>query len=355
MSANQWSVKYRPKTLKSYIGSDALKSQVRAIISSQSVHALLIHGHTGTGKTTLARIIARGINGKLFERNLSEYNMTRSPKVEDMRALLDTTQFIPALGGSRVYILDEAHGMTKQAESALLKTLEEPPHRQLMFILCTDQPYKLPESIQNRCRSLKVEVPEPEELITYLNRIVTAEDIFTKLSDNTLDKLLHNIAETSSFIPRLAVQNLQALAESGSDDPKELLRQLTNIKASNADSADKSANTILLSLFKSKTREEAANAIIKAYANAEPMGILHTMLWKMHAVLLFAVAGKFNYAVKDLVAELKKGKAPSVETMTFVLNQLATLRAVKLREIVIDPSHIILPTLLQLAFDLIEE
>lgn len=354
-SANQWSVKYRPTTLKNYIAPQRIKTMAQHIIDNRSAHAILIHGPSGTGKTTLGRIIARGINGEHYRENLDERNLVKDSKVEDMRNMLDTCHYLPTNDGVRVYLLDEVHGLTKQAESALLKTLEEPPHNQVMFILCTDKPYKLDPTIQNRCRAIRVELPEPKELAQYLYKIVRANKAFPGIDDGEVKKAMVRLAKVSQLVPRAAVQNLQSLVESNPSSFDDMTEYLTVIADNAADAADKAADAILLAYFKSKNRGEMVNQIMKVYANVEPMALLHTMLWRMYALMLLATAGKFNYGIKDLANAIKSGRAPSVEDMSYVMRELGTLRNVRLREMTVDPSYIILPALLDIAFNLAEE
>lgn len=162
--------KYRPSRFADVIGQEhitnILKNQIK---TGRIAHAYLFSGSRGTGKTTTARILARAINcldtvdgepcGKCKACSLSasdsidiiEMDAASNSKVDEMRALLDKAEFAPIYLKTKVYIIDEAHMLSKSANNALLKTLEEPPAH-VVFILATTEPQSLPLTILSRCQ-----------------------------------------------------------------------------------------------------------------------------------------------------------------------------------------------------------
>lgn len=160
--------KFRPERFGQIIGqphiTTILLNQIR---SGRVAHAYLFCGSRGTGKTSTARILARAINclspvdgepcGKCAACNaenpvdIIEMDAASNSRVEEMRALIERAEFAPLELKTKVYIIDEAHMLTKNASNALLKTLEEPPAH-VVFILATTEPQMLPATIVSRCQ-----------------------------------------------------------------------------------------------------------------------------------------------------------------------------------------------------------
>ncbi|MBR4928628.1 MAG: DNA polymerase III subunit gamma/tau, partial [Oscillospiraceae bacterium] len=163
--------KYRPTRFSDVVGQEdiitALRNQVAA---GRTGHAYLFTGVRGTGKTTLARMLAKAVNcpntkdgepcgeceicrgidnGSVLD--VTEIDAASNNRVDDVRDLLDETSYTPAMCNMRVYIVDEVHMLTMQAFNALLKTLEEPPQH-VMFILATTEVQKVPATILSRCQ-----------------------------------------------------------------------------------------------------------------------------------------------------------------------------------------------------------
>ncbi len=170
---------YRPEVFEELLGqehiSKILKNQIQAGTTS---HAYLFCGTRGTGKTTTARLLAKGLNclsegprpcgecaackairdGNFLD--VVEIDAASNRSIDDIRELRDSVNYPPAVGRSKVYIIDEVHMLTGEAFNALLKTLEEPPEY-VTFILATTEPRKLPATILSRCLRLDFKrVPE---------------------------------------------------------------------------------------------------------------------------------------------------------------------------------------------------
>ncbi len=163
--------KFRPQTFEEIFGQEHItKTLKNQLIANRVGHAYLLTGSRGTGKTSVAKILARAINclnpkdgepcneceickaalnGSLTD--IVEMDAASNNSVEDIRAIRDEVNFLPTVAKYRVYIIDEVHMLSTGAFNALLKTLEEPPEH-VKFILATTEPQKLPATILSRCQ-----------------------------------------------------------------------------------------------------------------------------------------------------------------------------------------------------------
>ena len=179
---------YRPLTLEQVRGQDIIKNQLKAMFESGSVpNALLFVGPRGTGKTTIARIVARFMNCEAPQgdpcnscksckeilagtsSDVLELDAASNNKVEDVRGIIENAQYAP-IGKTKVYILDEVHMFSQGAWNALLKILEEPP-KDVLFILCTTEEQKIPATIVSRCRKMYFERVELGEIVEFMEDI----------------------------------------------------------------------------------------------------------------------------------------------------------------------------------------
>src|SRR5277367_6751574 len=145
---NDLTKKYRPSTFEEVIGQDVVTASLkRMIVSDKKLPpCILFTGPSGIGKTTLARICAK--EAGCLDANIIEINAAKQTGIDDMREVTDLSGFM-VLGGARVFIIDEAHGLSKQAFDSLLKFLEE-PSKNTSWILCSTNPTKIPKSIKTR-------------------------------------------------------------------------------------------------------------------------------------------------------------------------------------------------------------
>ncbi|MDJ0709882.1 MAG: DNA polymerase III subunit gamma/tau [Woeseiaceae bacterium] len=188
--------KWRPKNFSDTVGQEhVLQALVNALESGRLHHAYLFSGTRGVGKTTIARILAKGLNcekgvtaepcgecsacveideGRFVD--LIEIDAASKTKVDDTRDLLDNVQYAPARGRYKVYLMDEVHMLSKSSFNALLKTLEEPPPH-VKFLLATTDPQKLPVTVLSRCLQFNLKRMTPRLIADRLTHICEAEAI----------------------------------------------------------------------------------------------------------------------------------------------------------------------------------
>lgn len=165
--------KYRPETFSDVVGQENAVSILTSSIAQKKVsHAYLFSGGRGTGKTTVARIFAHDIGCN--QEDIIEIDAASNRGIDEIRELRDAVRTSPFSSPYKIYIIDEAHMLTKEAANALLKTLEEPPAH-VIFILATTDPEKLPATIVSRCQNIVFKVPSLETLAGRLMYVAKQE------------------------------------------------------------------------------------------------------------------------------------------------------------------------------------
>jgi DNA polymerase III subunit gamma/tau len=189
--------KWRPRVFEEIVGQPhVVTALANALDSKRLHHAYLFTGTRGVGKTTLARILAKALNcetngisshpcgkcracteidsGRFVD--LLEVDAATNTKVDEMRELLDTAQYMPVAGRFKVYIIDEVHMLSRHAFNSMLKTLEEPPEH-VKFILATTDPQRLPVTILSRCLQFNLKPLTPPMIAEHLKKVLTAEKV----------------------------------------------------------------------------------------------------------------------------------------------------------------------------------
>lgn len=237
-------VKYRPKLLKDLIGQDSSVNIIRGMMKKRQVpRTILIYGPYGTGKTTTAKLIARYLNcqhsggpeecdgcsscrtwKKDHHPDVHERDAGTMRGIDDVRELQKVAAFVPQ-HNYRVYIMDECHALTKDAWNAALKLFEEPPGKS-MFVMCTTDAHKIPETIQSRSLLIKLD-PIADELLAKLVRRVAEKE------DKEIPKeAAQIIAEAAMGHPRNALSLLEQVLltlENGELKAKDLEKQMPDI------------------------------------------------------------------------------------------------------------------------------
>ncbi|MBH2927204.1 DNA polymerase III subunit gamma/tau [Serratia ureilytica] len=188
--------KWRPQTFADVVGQEhVLTALANGLSLGRIHHAYLFSGTRGVGKTTIARLLAKGLNcetgitatpcgqcdncreieqGRFVD--LIEIDAASRTKVEDTRDLLDNVQYAPARGRFKVYLIDEVHMLSRHSFNALLKTLEEPPPH-VKFLLATTDPQKLPVTILSRCLQFHLKALDVDQIRQQLETGLPAEQI----------------------------------------------------------------------------------------------------------------------------------------------------------------------------------
>ncbi len=186
--------KYRPQSFADVVGQEHVVTTLEQAAEQEKLaHAYLFAGSRGTGKTSVARILAkvlmiRGIADETLQKqivhgveegtmvDLLEIDAASNRGIDDIRDLVEKIQFSPIVAAAKVYIIDEVHMLTKEAFNALLKTLEEPPPY-AYFILATTEINKIPATIQSRCQRFAFHRIREEDIIRRLQYIADQEHI----------------------------------------------------------------------------------------------------------------------------------------------------------------------------------
>jgi len=202
--------KWRPQTFADFVGQDHVKQTIVNSIKADKVsHAYLFAGPRGTGKTSMARLLAKAVNcldiksdgepcGKCkncqaalsgIMIDLIEIDAASHTGVDDVRDLIEKVNLAPSVGKYKVYIVDEVHMLSKNAFNALLKTLEEPPAH-VIFILATTEVHKLPSTVVSRCQYFDFHHLSWDEIINHLKKVTSSEKI--SITDDALSLIAQN-------------------------------------------------------------------------------------------------------------------------------------------------------------------
>ncbi|WP_093115405.1 DNA polymerase III subunit gamma/tau [Salinihabitans flavidus] len=289
--------KYRPETFADLVGQDAMVRTLKnAFLADRIAQAFIMTGIRGTGKTTTARIIAKGMNcigpdgqggpttdpcgtcehckAIMEGRHVDVMEMDAASRtgVGDIREIIESVHYRAASARYKIYIIDEVHMLSTSAFNALLKTLEEPPAH-VKFIFATTEIRKVPVTVLSRCQRFDLRRIEPEDMIAMLRRIATAEG--AAIADDAL-ALITRAAEGSA---RDATSLLdQSISHGAGETTAEQVRAMLGL-------ADRGR---VLDLFDMILRGDAAGALHELSAQyaegADPMAVLRDLAEITHWV-----------------------------------------------------------------------
>ena len=206
---NVWTETYRPKTLDEIVGQDEIIERLKGYIKEHSMPHLLFAGRQGTGKTTTAYALARALYGDYWAGYITKLDASDERGIAVVRNEIKTAASLAPPGdvGFRIIILDEADGLTRDAQQALRRTIEKYSHITRFVLLC-NYVNKIIEPIQSRCIMFRFRKVIPEEIRMYLEGIAAKE----KLKFDDMNKCLNRIAEKSNGDVRRATLILMDLA-----------------------------------------------------------------------------------------------------------------------------------------------
>jgi DNA polymerase-3 subunit gamma/tau len=293
---------YRPQTFADMIGQEAMVRTLRnAFAAGRIAHAFVLTGVRGVGKTTTARIIAKGMNctgadgtgGPTTEpcgvcepcraiaegRHVDVLEMDAASRtgVGDIREIIDSVAYRAASARYKIYIIDEVHMLSTNAFNALLKTLEEPPAH-VKFIFATTEIRKVPVTVLSRCQRFDLRRIEPETMVAHLGRIATAEGVTLHADACAL------IARAAEGSVRDALSLLdQAIVHGAGEVGAETVRAMLGL-------ADRGR---VLDLFERVMKGDAAGALAELgaqYADgADPFAVLRDLAEMTHWISVLKI------------------------------------------------------------------
>jgi DNA polymerase-3 subunit gamma/tau len=282
--------KYRPRVFEEVLGQDHIVAVLKNAVKLNRIsHAYLFSGPRGTGKTSVARILAR--EAGCDDIDLMEIDAASSRGIDEIRALRDAVRLVPFKSPYKVYVVDEVHMLTREAFNALLKTLEEPP-KHVIFILATTEPAKVPETIVSRCQHF----------------------VFRKIPENLLRKSILDIAKKEGFKMDEEAAGLIALFADGSfRDAQGMLDQIFSLGDKNiagekvrgflAAPAKNLVENFIASLFKKDTEKGLAVIDEAVRQGIEPRLLLKFILRDIRLVLMLQMAPRMEKQMESLFSK----------------------------------------------------
>lgn len=287
--------KWRPTQFSQVVGQQPIVTALSNALTQQRLHhAYLLSGTRGVGKTTLGRLLAKGLNCDLGmsatpcgqcascteidqgrHLDLLEIDAASRTKVEDTRELLDNVQYPPTKGRFKVYLIDEVHMLSRHSFNALLKTLEEPPEH-VKFILATTDPHKLPATILSRCLQFQLRPIHPEVIEQQLKSILTQEQIVAH--EDALSLLAQ--AADGSMRDALSLTDQAIALGNGEIQRSQVLTMLGGLESDQA-------LTLLAALASQQTQQVMEQVQCFAERGIEWDALLQQLASQLHRIALY--------------------------------------------------------------------
>ncbi|WP_457626040.1 DNA polymerase III subunit gamma/tau [Persephonella sp.] len=315
MAYESFARKYRPKNFEEVVGQETVvRTLSNAIKLDRLSHAYIFAGSRGLGKTTIARIITKclncenGITDKPCGRcencveiekgsfpDMYEIDAASNRGIDDIRSLKENVSYSPIKGRYKVYIIDEAHMLTREAFNALLKTLEEPPPNNL-FILATTELHKIPDTIRSRCQTFIFRPPSKTQIKDYLKRILEKEKI------NYEEEALELIANACEGGVRDAASILdQAVIYGGGEVNKESTQELLGVIPEEIQKD-----------FMKNLKDKNLKELVKIIENLDREGYDLTVFWNQ-------ILESIHSSLLSLITEEKESGVFSEEDVEFLI------------------------------------
>lgn len=291
-------LKYRPKTWEEIIGNQSVIDSLQAVLNKPDhPHFYLISGERGTGKTTIARLIAKTLDIE----NVEEINAASSNGVDFARDL-DSRITYKAFGKSKLYIIDECHRLTGDAQDILLKTvLEDTPDHAYVIFLTTD-PDKIKKAVLSRATKYALTKPTRKELRTLL------QDIANKESIEVDHAILSRIIMNAGLIPRDSITELGKLVGASVPQQQELISDATKAETQLIDLARlllyESWNTVVSKVDLQSLSADSVVAFLRSYMTKVLLSNTSSTRDKAYRILYAMNSYQFGSGTPGLVLGL---------------------------------------------------
>jgi DNA polymerase-3 subunit gamma/tau len=263
--------KYRPTTLQMVKGNEHIISTLDGMLSNLETcpHTFLLHGGSGCGKTTIGRIIAERVGCKGAD--FREINASDDTGIDGVREIIKNSNYLPMQGDARVWLVDECHRWTTNAQDSVLKILEDTPSH-VYFILCTTEPTKLKTTIRSRCSEFQVKPLTDDQMKGLLKRIVKAEG-------NSLEQEVYDqIIQDSLGHPRRAIVTLEQVLNVDEDKRLEVAKKTAELQSQTIE--------LCRALLKPNNAWQPIRVILNALQEQDPEDIRRAVMGYCKAVLL---------------------------------------------------------------------
>ncbi len=269
--------KYRPRTLKGVVGQDGAIASLVSLIERNAIpHFILLTGPSGCGKTTIARILKDVLecgDADFIERNCADFK-----GIDTIRDIRRNLYLSPISGPVRIYLVDEAHKLTGDAQEAFLKMLEDTP-RHAYFILATTDPEKLKKTIHTRATEVKLNELNDKQLNQVLTRVIEKEGL--KVDGEVIDEII-SAAEGSARKALVILEQVGSLE--GKDAQIDSIRNTTFNK-------DEAINLARALMVQSPNWQQVCT-ILRAIQDQDPEGIRFLILGYANSILIGKRTGK---------------------------------------------------------------
>lgn len=290
-------IKYRPKDLNEVVGQKEVVKSLGSLLKSRALpHAYLFSGQYGSGKTTLARIITNRL--KIEPANIIEVDAASNSGIDAMRELTSALRYNGfGTNPNKAIIIDEAHGLSKQAWDSLLKSVEEPPPH-VYFFFCTTVEGKVPDTIVSRCVSYSLKSVKFDDLMDLLGDVCEQEGL------QTSEDIAELIARSCNGSPRMALTMLAKVKDCEDVDEAAVLLESAEER--------KEVIDFCRALVKGELRSwSSAVAMLKAMGDMPAESIRIVVTAYLSSCLMGAKSDKDTLRLLDLLSCFSKPFAPS--------------------------------------------